>query len=701
MPKNNQPPGCIETVLQADYGDAAQQAFNIKRPSKGVSQQVLAKHQEHKLAHPSLQVPDRHHHKGFRPPFWDSKLYGEPFGHFNRGCSNVTGERQHPVGQQIAVKERQTPAYQKRHPIGCLFSIEEAMRAVVRKQSSMHMLPRTVLMNEFAAMLKKRELSAMDMVRTEQFQDVWRRLGVNLVHAQAEAFFNKYGQDSLGHMPAMVFINALLSGATRAVVKGSIGIIRGPLPHRPHHIAELAAGTKVMYSQCKQGVFAPSSLSQATVEQSARLPTEKLSLEFVHGYEGRSTTSNNLACNKHGHIVYHVAAVGIVFDSTAHTQRFFLGHNDDILCLALHHEGSKIATGQVAAVESLDSNNAVRKADPCVLVWDSDTLEEEQRLFHGRGYRGVQCTSFSPSGTTIVSVCTDNAHTMFVWDWRKGSCLLSRKTRAGAPPTVYGLAWSKFHVDQLATFGHNHVHFWKLRRSAAEESMKSGEKLAVELEAGQWCKVPTHSTYSACWLPSGLLVSGSEDGALITWKHQRAVDKVRAHGRGLQSRRPDGTPSHNGIRALLLVNNNRELLTGGGDGNLKLWQINASGLGRCIRTVALVQMGVEGPVVAPMVRSAAVMSGTGSVVVGTAACDIWKVCPDDSAQVVLFGHHAHVTGLAANPNPNYAHVFATCSNSNKIALWSIATNKVLRSSAICHQLHDWDLLASVFDIGYP
>lgn len=148
-------------------------------------------------------------------------------------------------------------------------------------------------------------------------------------------------------MPVMVFINTFLAGATRSALKGSTGIIRGPLSHRPQQIAELASGTKVMYPQCKQGVFAPSSLSSGMVEQSAKLPNEKLSLQFVHGYEGRSTTSNNLACNMHGHLVYHVAALGIVYDSNAHTQQFFLGHNDDIVCLAMHPGGIKVASGQV------------------------------------------------------------------------------------------------------------------------------------------------------------------------------------------------------------------------------------------------------------------------------------------------------------------------------------------------------------------
>ena len=121
----------------------------------------------------------------------------------------------------------------------------------------------------------------------------------------------------------------------------------------------------------------------------------------------------------------------------------------------------------------------------------------------------------------------------------------------------------------------------------------------------------------------------------------------------------------------------RELLTGGGDGYVKCWQINAAGgVGACTRSIALVQKGLDGTVPAPMVRAAAVADASGSLVVGTAACDIWRVYPDDTAHVVLFGHHGHVVGLATNPNPDYAHVFATCSNSSKVALWSMATHKV-------------------------
>lgn len=50
------------------------------------------------------------------------------------------------------------------------------------------------------------------------------------------------------------------------------------------------------------------------------------------GYDCR----NNLFYTSSGEVVYHVAAVGVVYNRSAHSQRFYTGHTDDILCLALH-----------------------------------------------------------------------------------------------------------------------------------------------------------------------------------------------------------------------------------------------------------------------------------------------------------------------------------------------------------------------------
>ena len=51
-------------------------------------------------------------------------------------------------------------------------------------------------------------------------------------------------------------------------------------------------------------------------------------------------------------------------------------------------------------------------------------MQRKQRLFHGAGMRGVQCLAFSPNGKSLVSVCTDDGHTMFVWSWGAAQCVL-------------------------------------------------------------------------------------------------------------------------------------------------------------------------------------------------------------------------------------------------------------------------------------
>ena len=64
------------------------------------------------------------------------------------------------------------------------------------------------------------------------------------------------------------------------------------------------------------------------------------------GYDCR----NNLFYTQGGEIVYHVAAVGIVYNREDHKQRFYNAHTDDILCLCIHPVRDVVATGQVKRI---------------------------------------------------------------------------------------------------------------------------------------------------------------------------------------------------------------------------------------------------------------------------------------------------------------------------------------------------------------
>lgn len=80
------------------------------------------------------------------------------------------------------------------------------------------------------------------------------------------------------------------------------------------------------------------------------------------GYDCRS----NLFYTQIGEIVYHVAAVGVIYNRQQNTQRFYLGHDDDILCLAIHPSKDYVATGQVGPLKN--SYNRSDRLDLCLAL---------------------------------------------------------------------------------------------------------------------------------------------------------------------------------------------------------------------------------------------------------------------------------------------------------------------------------------------
>ena len=69
-------------------------------------------------------------------------------------------------------------------------------------------------------------------------------------------------------------------------------------------------------------------------------PTSQLRLEWVYGYRGHQCR-NNLFYTASKEVVYFVAGVGVVYNLRDNSQRFFLGHNDDII-RCVYGKGDKI-----------------------------------------------------------------------------------------------------------------------------------------------------------------------------------------------------------------------------------------------------------------------------------------------------------------------------------------------------------------------
>ncbi len=78
-------------------------------------------------------------------------------------------------------------------------------------------------------------------------------------------------------------------------------------------------------------------------------------------------------------VVYYTGAVGVVFNKQLWeqgkpSQRFFFGHDNDIMCLAIHPNRRFVATGQQKATGSANK--------PFVCIWDVITCNLLQKLDH-------------------------------------------------------------------------------------------------------------------------------------------------------------------------------------------------------------------------------------------------------------------------------------------------------------------------------
>ena len=60
---------------------------------------------------------------------------------------------------------------------------------------------------------------------------------------------------------------------------------------------------------------------------------------------------------------------------------------------------------------------------------------------------------------------------------------------------------------------------------------------------------------------------------------------------------------------------------------------------------------------------------------GTSACDVWEV--DADPEILVYGHSADLYGCAFHPDPQFAHVYATASDSSRVFIWDARARRRL------------------------
>lgn len=100
----------------------------------------------------------------------------------------------------------------------------------------------------------------------------------------------------------------------------------------------------------KGAIREPSSWANNKCKIPTGPPSAVLEMHHVYGYRSQDVRSNLWYTSGVSEFVYHSAAVGIVYNSTTHKQRYNLTHGRHIISLAAYPKAALVATGRRDAI---------------------------------------------------------------------------------------------------------------------------------------------------------------------------------------------------------------------------------------------------------------------------------------------------------------------------------------------------------------
>ena len=143
---------------------------------------------------------------------------------------------------------------------------------------------------------------------------------------------------------------------------------------------------------------------------------DELELEWVHGFRGYDTRNNVFYVEaddkntKKMFAVYHAAALGICFDLTSRTQKYFRGHTDDIMSMAIYTSSESlpiVATGQQGKCTTF--------------IWEIPSMKLLSSIKTNQ--KSINFLVFSKCGRLLITMSEDKL--IAITDWKSNTVMVN------------------------------------------------------------------------------------------------------------------------------------------------------------------------------------------------------------------------------------------------------------------------------------
>ncbi|KAL0984331.1 hypothetical protein UPYG_G00140070 [Umbra pygmaea] len=397
--------------------------------------------------------------------------------------------------------------------------------------------------------------------------------------------------------------------------------------------------------------FKSSSIHQSTAPPQ---PGEGgLSLKAVIGYNGNGRA--NMVWNPDtGLFAYSCGCVVVVEDLHTGSQRHWLGHTEEISCLAVTHDAQTVASaaGGSGGARSL------------ICIWSVCDGAQCNTISYHQG--AVQALSFSRDDFFFLTVGDYSDPEVALWSTRSYE-LLSKVSVSGP---LHDAAFSPSTANQLACVGSQGIFFCTTNQQGLDVELKLQQVLVPE-EVGE------AALTALCYNTNSILFTGTNRGLVCGWD--------------CNLRRCFMTwEADQGEIGVLQCRGNR-LVTGSNTRRLRLWDIAAV---QGLRPGNTQRPEDRGPLVLlekEMMLDGAVVSATFDDVmdmgiVGTTAGTLWYINWVDNTSIRLIsGHKSQVNDVVFSPDESH---FATCGEDGSLRVWSASSNELFVQFQVLNQSCD-------------